>query len=92
MDDATQQNAALVEQAAAAAESLQSQASQLADAVSVFRLEGMAYSQRVELPVLKAKVTSLPQSKPKSKSAPAPAARPKKLVAAGGGNDEWEEF
>ena len=38
MDTSTQQNAALVEQAAAAAGSMQSQASQLADAVSVFRL------------------------------------------------------
>nr|WP_255719540.1 methyl-accepting chemotaxis protein [Pelomonas sp. P8] len=39
MDQATQQNAALVEQTAAAATSLQRQASRLVDAVSVFRLE-----------------------------------------------------
>jgi methyl-accepting chemotaxis protein len=39
MDNATQQNAALVEQAAAAAESLQDQAAKLAQAVSVFKLE-----------------------------------------------------
>lgn len=39
MDEVTQQNAALVEQAAAAAESLQEQAAQLVQAVSVFRLE-----------------------------------------------------
>ncbi|KAB0583244.1 hypothetical protein F7Q92_08750 [Ideonella dechloratans] len=38
MDQATQQNAALVEQTAAAADSLQSQAEQLQRAVSVFRL------------------------------------------------------
>ena len=38
MDQATQQNAALVEQTAAAADSLQSQAEQLQQAVSVFRL------------------------------------------------------
>lgn len=38
MDEVTQQNAALVEQAAAAAESLQEQAAQLVQAVSVFRL------------------------------------------------------
>jgi len=42
MDEVTQQNAALVEQAAAAAESLQEQAESLADAVSVFKLEGQA--------------------------------------------------
>jgi methyl-accepting chemotaxis protein len=39
MDDVTQQNAALVEQAAAAAASLQEQAVQLSQAVSVFKLE-----------------------------------------------------
>ncbi|WP_343728571.1 methyl-accepting chemotaxis protein [Duganella sp.] len=39
MDDVTQQNAALVEQAAAAAASLQAQAGQLSQAVSVFKLE-----------------------------------------------------
>jgi methyl-accepting chemotaxis protein len=38
MDEATQQNTALVEQAAAAAQSLQEQASELSDAVSVFKL------------------------------------------------------
>ncbi|RQO57324.1 methyl-accepting chemotaxis protein [Paucibacter sp. KBW04] len=38
MDQSTQQNAALVEQSAAAAESLRGQASQLVEAVAVFRL------------------------------------------------------
>jgi len=39
MDDVTQQNAALVEQAAAAAESLQEQAVKLSQAVAVFQIE-----------------------------------------------------
>jgi len=39
MDDATQRNAALVEEAAAAAQSLQDQAARLAQVVSVFKLE-----------------------------------------------------
>ena len=39
MDDVTQQNAALVEEAAAAAESLEEQAGALVEAVSLFRLE-----------------------------------------------------
>ncbi|WP_039788741.1 methyl-accepting chemotaxis protein [Herbaspirillum huttiense] len=39
MDQVTQQNAALVEEAAAASQSLQEQAQELAQAVSVFRLE-----------------------------------------------------
>ncbi|SER21435.1 methyl-accepting chemotaxis protein [Giesbergeria anulus] len=40
MDQSTQQNAALVEQAAAAAQSLQQQASQLANVVAGFKLSG----------------------------------------------------
>jgi methyl-accepting chemotaxis protein len=40
MDGVTQQNAALVEQAAAAADALQQQAASLADAVSIFKLHG----------------------------------------------------
>ena len=39
MDEVTQQNASLVEEAAAASESLQSQAEQLADMVSTFKLD-----------------------------------------------------
>lgn len=39
MDQVTQQNAALVEEAAAATESMQIQAQQLSKAVSVFRLD-----------------------------------------------------
>lgn len=42
MDQVTQQNAALVEQAAAAAESMKDQAGSLAEAVSVFTLEHAA--------------------------------------------------
>jgi methyl-accepting chemotaxis protein len=39
MDQATQQNAALVEQMAAAASSMQSQANELVKSVSVFKLD-----------------------------------------------------
>jgi methyl-accepting chemotaxis protein len=52
MDDVTQQNAALVEQAAAAAASLQDQAGHLSQAVSVFKLEpshGLAQKARPAL-------------------------------------------
>ncbi len=42
MDRVTQQNAALVEEAAAAAESMQSQADELARLVSTFRLDAEA--------------------------------------------------
>jgi methyl-accepting chemotaxis protein len=44
MDGVTQQNAALVEQAAAAAESLQGQSSHLAELVSVFKVDGPAHT------------------------------------------------
>jgi len=90
MDEATQQNAALVEQAAAAAESMQDQAAKLAEAVSVFKLDGM-YSQRAELPVLSDVVTAMPKAKPRLASNKT-VARPKKLAAAGGSNEDWEEF
>ncbi|HEX8604714.1 MAG TPA: methyl-accepting chemotaxis protein [Pseudoduganella sp.] len=48
MDQATQQNAALVEQAAAAAAAMQEQAARLADAVAVFRLDTAPLSRRRE--------------------------------------------
>ncbi|RFP08459.1 MULTISPECIES: methyl-accepting chemotaxis protein [unclassified Duganella] len=49
MDHVTQQNAALVEQAAAAADAMQEQAAKLADAVSIFKL-GDAAPKRAALP------------------------------------------
>ncbi len=90
MDEVTQQNAALVEEAAAAAESLQDQAARLADAVSVFRLDGGAYRPRAALPVPKGVMPASPKAG--TRAMPAPAARPKKLAASGGNNEEWEEF
>ncbi len=48
MDQVTQQNAALVEQAAAAAAAMQEQAARLADAVAVFRLDAVPPSRRRE--------------------------------------------
>jgi methyl-accepting chemotaxis protein len=47
IDDVTQQNAALVEEAAAAAQSMRDQAEMLAEAVSVFRLAGQAGKLRL---------------------------------------------
>jgi len=89
MDDVTQQNAALVEEAAAAAESLQDQAGKLAEAVSVFKLEGSSRGVRPASPARQGATSALP----KPKGAPAKAmASPKRLAAAGGGNEEWEEF
>jgi methyl-accepting chemotaxis protein len=60
MDEVTQQNAALVEQTSAAAEAMQDQAARLAQAVSVFRVDGGAQApapakmaQRVAVPKLR---------------------------------------
>src|SRR3546814_3760185 len=47
MDEVTQQNAALVEEAAAAAGSLQEQAQRLAEAVAVFKINA---SEVIEVP------------------------------------------
>ena len=100
MDSMTQQNAALVEQAAAAAQSLQDQASELAHVVSIFKLvEGEEAHvaapsvMAVAAPARPAKAAPLRVAKPVLKR-PAPAAasaKPKK-AAATAGSDEWEEF
>ncbi len=55
MDNATQQNAALVEQAAAAARSMQQQAENLVEAVSVFRMQ-----ERVQAVARRAPAASVP--------------------------------
>ena len=104
MDGMTQQNAALVEQAAAAAQSLQDQAAELAHVVSIFKLvEGeekpAAY---VPAPVAAAPVAvrkPAPALRPvksltRKTEASAPAApAPRKAAAASStSNDEWEEF
>ena len=50
MDDVTQQNAALVEQAAAAAQSLEEQAIRLKDAVSLFKVDAATKQSAPRLP------------------------------------------
>jgi methyl-accepting chemotaxis protein-1 (serine sensor receptor) len=87
MDNVTQQNSALVEEAAAAAESLQDQAGKLAEAVSVFRLEGGSYRPQAERPALENRTAAKPKSVPARMIA-----SPKKLAAVSGSNEEWEEF
>jgi methyl-accepting chemotaxis protein len=99
MDSMTQQNAALVEEAAAAAQSLQDQAAELSRVVSIFKLvEG---EERVTAPVyqpaaVKAVVKPITARAPVKKlaAAPAAAAKPKKVASAAStaSSDEWEEF
>ena len=89
MDGMTQQNAALVEQAAAAAQSLQDQAGELQRVVSVFRLiEGKApyvASVAPAAPVTTRAVVAAPARAAAARPAlkrPAPAVRPAATVAA----------
>jgi methyl-accepting chemotaxis protein len=86
MDDTTQQNTALVEQAAAAAESLMEQADELMSTVSIFSIEGTQHVHRHTA----AKVTSAIHSKPSSvASQPAPM---KSYAKTGTDDAEWAEF
>ena len=92
MDEVTQQNAALVEQAAAAAESLREQSDGLMDAVSVFKIEGATSAGRSNSTK---NVKSFNDYQAKSAPKPAfKAVQPAKKIMAKTGTDdsEWEEF
>ena len=93
MDQVTQQNAALVEEAAAAAESLQDQAAKLAGVVATFRLEGLLSSPAASAP--RRAPRALPQRAAPKAVAAQPAAIPAKSQvrpAPAGHDGEWEEF
>ncbi|HEY0065380.1 MAG TPA: methyl-accepting chemotaxis protein [Telluria sp.] len=90
MDGVTQQNAALVEEAAAAAESLQDQAAQLAKAVSVFKL---GEQQPAAAPARPAPPPPPPVAVKEAPRLRAPAAAKKAgKPAAAKETDDWEEF
>ncbi len=89
MDEVTQQNAALVEEAAAAAESLQSQAEQLSDRVSAFKLDDDDSADHA--PVSNPKKLAKPaaeMSRDTKKASPVQ----KKIKPASPEEDEWESF
>jgi hypothetical protein len=93
MDQVTQQNAALVEEAAAAASSLQEQASGLSQVVSVFKLNGgqerLGQQQRSSA----ARPAATPKQPPQARqaiAAPRKPAAPKGELAMAGGS--WETF
>jgi methyl-accepting chemotaxis protein len=76
MDSMTQQNAALVEEAAAAAQSLQDQASELAHVVSIFKLvEGELPQATVSTSVAVKPVAAKPAVRPAALKAPRPAVK-----------------
>ncbi len=108
MDQVTQQNAALVEEMAAAASSLKSQAQELVSTVAVFKLsqaQGHVQGPRIANPVPRASLVSSPSSPRKLGHATAPklasrakqptATPPRALPAtatANAGADDWETF
>ncbi|VXB47662.1 methyl-accepting chemotaxis protein [Massilia sp. 9I] len=87
MDQVTQQNASLVEEAAAAAESLQDQAGKLAQLVSVFKLDARAE-------VARSSVAPIARSAPATRlAAPAKAQAARAAVRSTTVRDEeWETF
>ena len=103
MDTLTQQNAALVEEAAAAAASLQEQAQSLSQVVSVFKLD-RAHEQESHQAALRPTPSAVKKAAPVSKGAktstkalPKPSAESQspKTSAAGStakATDDWEEF
>jgi len=94
MDEVTQQNAALVEQAAAAAESMQDQASALAQVVHVFRLDASeeAAAETEEIPAAAAPRTAAPVVPARRPASVIPAPRPRLAAAVRTGTDDWMEF
>ncbi|MRW89086.1 HAMP domain-containing protein [Duganella sp. FT80W] len=92
MDQVTQQNAALVEEAAAAAESMQEQSAKLADVVSVFKLDAALSAPALthKAPV---RAKALPRKVPAVAAPAKPAVKaPKKVAATANESDGWEEF
>ncbi|MQA40946.1 HAMP domain-containing protein [Rugamonas sp. FT29W] len=97
MDETTQQNSALVEQTAAAAQTLRDQADKLEQVVSAFKINASHVAHKAPVrPAARAvvAVAAVPKTpRPKVAAKAAPAAAPKKLkTSAGDSSGEWEEF
>jgi methyl-accepting chemotaxis protein len=93
MDEVTQQNASLVEEAAAASQAMQDQASSLAQAVSVFKLSGnqTLANAPVRVTVKERSVVLASKQAPAKRAVAAPERkRIANPTAASGG--EWTEF
>ncbi|RFP18779.1 MULTISPECIES: methyl-accepting chemotaxis protein [unclassified Duganella] len=89
MDDVTQQNAALVEEAAAAAHAMQDQVNSLNDLVSVFRTEAKSVAARPALQRVAAVAVAVPAKSPR---APALTTAVRARGAAKVDTQEWEQF
>jgi methyl-accepting chemotaxis protein len=88
MDETTQQNAALVEQAAAAAKALQEQASHLSQTVSIFKIDSRSVT------VSKAQVRSRDVTPPAPAIAPSkpPRLSTARRAVATAADTDWEQF
>jgi methyl-accepting chemotaxis protein len=95
MDQVTQQNAALVEEAAAASEAMQEQAARLAEVVSVFKLDNMSpiSNDLVARSTVRAETSTAPVKLKHKAVKPAPANRitANRSVATANAGD-WDEF
>jgi methyl-accepting chemotaxis protein len=93
MDEVTQQNAALVEEAAAAAESMQEQAEVLMHAVSTFKLEGgRAIARTAAKPAVKPNVGRRAVSHAPSHAPAATERNVRKLASKASDDGDWKEF
>ncbi|MGK5080261.1 methyl-accepting chemotaxis protein [Janthinobacterium sp. HLX7-2] len=102
MDTVTQQNAALVEEAAAASEAMQEQAAALAEMVSIFKLDAnhsgpAAAKPALRKPVVAAASTAMKRpplrlATARTAAAPVAAAKPRPAKPAADNSGEWEEF
>jgi methyl-accepting chemotaxis protein len=98
LDEMTQQNAALVEQSAAAAESLKDQASKLADVVRSFRLDAAHDQLSHAAPAPKrpshrpAPVSTPPRAIAAPPQAPAPARAAPAAATVASADTDWESF
>ena len=93
MDEVTQQNAALVEQASAAASAMQEQATDLSAVVSVFKLAHALVPSSMPRRVRAAgrQAARSPLSPAKAPQTSKPVARPARSIDKGN-TEDWEEF
>jgi methyl-accepting chemotaxis protein len=95
LDQVTQQNAALVEESAAAADSMKHQAQRLAQTVSIFNVGSATAAAAPQLPAAPKRVAAAAPARaraPLKKALAEPVRTVALAAAAGAGPGEWESF
>jgi methyl-accepting chemotaxis protein len=92
LDQMTQQNAALVEESAAAADALQGQAERLADVVAVFNLGAQAFTPKTAVAPPAAATQRAPQASPRVAAATAPRSTRPSAQRKAMEQEDWESF